>query len=55
MEKIRILSTDSTKNDDVVKALIGTTWTDFKKKEGYIIINCCCGIKLEKGEFEYIQ
>lgn len=54
MNKIKILETETTKNDEVVRPLIGTTWNTYKKYDDQVVIDCCGGIKLEKGEYETV-
>lgn len=54
MKKIKILATETTKKDEIVKPLIGTIWSDYKDYNDHVIINCCGGIKLKNGEYETI-
>jgi len=53
--KIKILETETTKNDEIVRTLIGSSWNTDKIYPTHVIIDCCGGIKLENGEFEVIQ
>jgi|GEM_PF-4617019 len=53
--KIKILETKTTKNDEIVRKLIGSIWNTDKVYSTHIIIDCCDGIKLENGEFEIVQ
>lgn len=52
--KIKILETETTKKDEIVKTLIGTTWNTDKAYNDHIIIDCCGGIILKKGEYELV-
>lgn len=52
--KIRILATETTEKDEIVRTLIGSTWSTDKVYNDYIIIDCCGGLKLKEGEFEVI-
>lgn len=54
LKKIKILATETTKKDEIVKPLIGTIWSDYKDYNDHVIINCCGGIKLKNGEYETI-
>jgi len=53
--KIKIIETETTKNDGIVKTLIGTIWTTTNVFSDHVIIDCCGGIVLKNGEFEIIQ
>lgn len=52
--KIKILETESTKKDEIVKTLTGTTWNTDRVYSDYVIIDCCGGLKLKKGEYETV-
>lgn len=54
--RIKVLETQTTKEDFVVKGLIGTVWTPDEIAEEHAIINSSGGvpIKLEKGEYEFV-
>lgn len=52
--KIKVLETETTQKDEIVRKLIGTTWTTDKFFDDYIIIDCCGGLRLLEGEYEVI-
>ena len=52
--RIKILETETTTTDEVVKNLIGTIWSIEKEYEDHVIIECLGGIKLKKGEYKII-
>lgn len=52
--KIKILETETTKKDELIRPLIGTMWNTEKVSENHVIIDCCGGIKLKKGEYEEV-
>ncbi|APU87114.1 response regulator [Clostridium botulinum] len=52
--KIRILETETTKKDEIIRTLIGSTWNTEKVYNDHVIIDCCGGLKLTKGEIQIL-
>ncbi|QXN69901.1 hypothetical protein MAWWA_90 [Bacillus phage vB_BspH_Mawwa] len=53
--KVRILETEKTKQDTTISGLIGTVWTVDEAHPHYVIIDCCGGVRLNKGEYEIVK
>ncbi|QIC46263.1 response regulator [Lysinibacillus sphaericus] len=51
MKKIMILDTATTRKDEIVHSLIGTTWDAKLIQDEKVVINACGGLILEKGEY----
>ncbi|QQO40970.1 hypothetical protein 015DV002_12 [Bacillus phage 015DV002] len=53
--RVRILETETTKQDAILKNLIGTIWTVDTIHADYVTIDCCGGLELEPEEYEIVQ
>ncbi|TCI26715.1 response regulator [Exiguobacterium sp. SH5S4] len=53
--RVLIIKTETTKNDPLVKRLIGTIWPSFKLKGADVVIPTCGGIVIKDGEYEFVK
>lgn len=53
--RIKVLDTKTTRDDELVKTLIGTIWDLDKYVEGGVVIDVYGGLRLEEGEYEIID
>lgn len=54
MARVKVLDTETTREDVVIKGLIGTIWGDYKVTGTSVIIPVAGGIQLDEGEYEII-